>query len=79
MTVIEIVLVFLIIWLASIIGIAHKNRKNEVALKNYEWFDIIFGGLLITIMISLTLTMAGAVIYGLWTAPWYDWFHNKLW
>lgn len=79
MTVIEIVLVFLIIWIVSIIGIAYKNHKNEVALNHYEWLDIIFGGLLITIMISLTFVIIGAIIYGLWNAPWYDWFHNKLW
>ena len=77
MTVIEIVLVCLIIWAASMIGIAHKNGGSPYT--GDDWFEIILGGLLIAIMISISLEIIGAIIYGLWNAPWYDWFHNRLW
>ena len=77
MTVIEIILICLIIWVASMIGIAHKNSGYSFGAD--EWFEIILGGLLVSIVIILSLGILGAIIYGLWNAPWYDWFHNKLW
>ena len=77
MTVIEIILIFLIIWTASMIGIAHKNGGTPFV--DDEWFEIILGGLLVAIMISIVFGLLGAFIYGLWHAPWYDLFHNKLW
>ena len=77
MTVIEIILVCLIIWVASMIGIAHKN--GGYSFGGDEWFEIILGGLLVSIVIILSLGILGAFIYGLWNAPWYDLFHNKLW
>ena len=77
MTVIEIILVCLIIWVASMISIAHKNGGYSFC--NDEWFEIILGGLLVSIVIILSLGILGAIIYGLWNAPWYDLFHNRLW
>ena len=59
------------------IGIAHKN--GGYSFGGDEWFEIILGGLLVSIVIILSLGILGAFIYGLWNAPWYDLFHNKLW
>lgn len=77
MTVIEIVLVFLIIWLASIIGIVHKNGGPPFNID--DWFEIVLGGLILTILALIVFSLLGGIVYGLWNSPWYDWFHNRLW
>lgn len=77
MTVIEIVLICLIAWVASMIGIAYKNYSPPFDID--EWFEIVLGGLLLTALALTVFVLLGGIIYGLLNAPWHDWFYNKLW
>ena len=76
MTVIEIVLICLIAWVASMICIA-KNYCPPFDID--EWCEIILGGLLLTAFALIVFVLLGGIVYRLWTAPWHDWFYNKLW
>ena len=77
MTVIEILLICLIAWVASMIGIAHKNGVPPRNI--YEWTEIVLGGFILTILALIIFALLGGIVYGLWNAPWYELFHNKLW
>lgn len=76
MTVIEIVLICLIAWVASMIGIA-KNYCPPFDMD--EWIEIVLGGLLLTALALIVFVLLCGIVYGLWTAPWHDWFYSKLW
>lgn len=77
MTVIEIVLICLIAWVASMIGLAYKNCGPPFNID--EWCEIVLGGLILAIFALIIFALLGGIVYGLWNAPWYDWFYNKLW
>lgn len=76
MTVIEIILVFLIIYILSMLLLIWLDgRPNNIS----DYLELGFGAFATTCLIITLLGIIFAIGYGLWHAPWYNLFHNKLW
>lgn len=76
MTVIEIILVFLIIYVLSILFHIWRNgRPNYIC----DYLELFIDALLTAIIIVILLGIIFVIGYDLWHVPWYDWFHNRLW
>lgn len=76
MTVIEIILVFLIIYVLSILfHIWCDGKPNYIS----DYLELFFGAFSTVCLIIILLGIIFAIGYGLWHAPWYNLFHNKLW
>lgn len=76
MTVIEIILVFLIIYVLSMLLHIWLNGKP---INISDYLELFIDALLTAIIIVILLGIIFAIGYGLWHAPWYNLFHNKLW
>ena len=76
MTVIEISLVVLIVWVLCFTALRYKNGP---ACGFDETIGLIVGSLGLTLGVFMITLIAALIAIGLWCAPWYEWFYNKLW
>ena len=76
MTVIEIALVVLIVWVLCFTWLRYQNGPP---CGFDETIGLIVGSFGLILMITGIIIIATLIVIGLWSAPWHDWFYNKLW
>jgi hypothetical protein len=76
MTVIEIILTILIVWILSMIFIIFRDGIPEFIS---DWIETIISSLSLTLLLICGSVIIYLIGYGLWHAPWYNWFHYRLW
>ena len=76
MTVIEISLVVLIVWVLCFTVLRYKNGPVHGF---DETMGLIVGSFCLMLGVVMMTLVAAIIVIGLWCAPWYEWFYNKLW
>lgn len=76
MTVIEIILVLLIIYVLSMLLHIWLGGKP---INISDYLELFWAAFTTAYLIITLLGIILAIGYGLWYAPWYNLFHNKLW